>query len=131
MRQQYHARRVGADLYVWDVHHLARLAKDMIPFNLPLDDLSELDELWWYADTEERPTPRSIAEHIVLMHQVDMSHPIILCADSRLMDGMHRALRALVEKRPLVTAVQFAATPEPDFVNVSLDDLPYPEDRAL
>ena len=95
---------------------------------VPLADISEADENWWYSDAEVVPTPRSIAVHLALINEVDPSHPIILSADGRLMDGMHRVVRALAELRTHIPAVRFVETPAPDFVNVSLDDLPYPDE---
>jgi len=41
------------------------------------------------------------------------------------MDGMHRILKVALEGGTEIEAKQFAVDPEPDFVGVSLDDLPY------
>lgn len=130
LRKQYHARRVGQDLHVWDVHNLLRAAKQLEVIALPLSKLAELDENWWYGGDGDVPTPRTLAEHFALMSAADLHHPIILCAEGRLMDGMHRALKALAEGRTAIGAVQFVSTPPPDFVNVSLDDLPYPDEEV-
>ncbi|MGH3263648.1 MAG: hypothetical protein ACRDNS_16835, partial [Trebonia sp.] len=40
-----------------------------------------------------------------LIIQVDLSHPIILGPDGRVMDGMHRIARALLEGLPAINAV--------------------------
>ena len=45
------------------------------------------------------------------------------------MDGMHRVVKAMMENREYIQAVRFRVTPIPDFVNVSLDDLPYPDEE--
>ncbi|MEM1430309.1 MAG: hypothetical protein AAGG09_12710 [Pseudomonadota bacterium] len=127
MRKQYHARRVGEDVWIWDVHRLVRLSRDLTPLHLPLRELRELDRNWWYSDPESTPTPRSIAAHMVLVRQTDLSHPILLCAEGRLMDGMHRAVKAVLEERDAIAAVRFPVTPEPDYRNVALEDLPYPD----
>jgi hypothetical protein len=73
---------------------------------------------------------RQIAEHFRLVRDVDPSHPIILAADGRVMDGMHRVVRALLEGRTAIAAVQFDVQPEPDFRNCLPGDLPYPPDGA-
>ena len=44
------------------------------------------------------------------------------------MDGMHRVCKALIEGRETITAVQFGQDPEPDYVGIPPDELPYEED---
>ena len=128
MRKQYHARRVGANTHIWDIHRLIRLAKELPVTSVALSDIAERDENWWFS--QAIPTPRAIAEHIQLMNATDLSHPILLCAEGRLMDGMHRVLKAHVEGLQSLPAIRFPKTPPPDFTNVSLDDLPYPDERV-
>lgn len=130
MRKQYHTRMVGADKHVWDVHKLARLARNMHPQRIPLSSIAELDALWWFQDASDRPTPRSVAHHMMLVNAVDLSYPILLCAEGRLMDGMHRVLKALIRGQDSILAVRFSPTPESDFVNVALDALPYPDEEV-
>ena len=130
MRKQYHSRLVGQDRHVWDVHRLVRLSADLPRRDLPVDEIAEIDENWWYAGEGDIPTPRSIAAHMTLVDQTDLRLPIILCAEGRLMDGMHRVVKALKEGRQFVSAVRFPVTPEPDYVNVSLAELPYPDEEV-
>ena len=66
--------------------------------------------------------------HLALINEVNSNHPIILSADGRLMDGMHRVVKAIAEGKTHIPAVRFAKTPKPDFVNVSLEELPYPDE---
>ncbi|ENW08290.1 hypothetical protein F934_00465 [Acinetobacter beijerinckii ANC 3835] len=61
------------------------------------------------------------------MQEADLSYPIILCAQGRVMDGMHRVAKASLLKQTEILAVHFEQTPEPDFINVSEDDLNYDE----
>ncbi|MFP8875159.1 MAG: hypothetical protein VCB42_11695, partial [Myxococcota bacterium] len=63
--------------------------------------------------------------HMKLIQEVDPSFPIILAADGRVMDGMHRVARAVLEGRDEIEAVQFERTPEPDYVDCNPTDLPY------
>ncbi len=128
MRKQYHLRPVGSDTHVWDVHKLVRAASKLTPADVPIDDIAEIDENWWYQEPGAMPTPRSMADHMKLVQATDLAHPIILCAEGRLMDGMHRVVKALMEKRSHISAVRLPVTPPPDFINVSLDDLPYPDE---
>ncbi len=128
MRTQYHSRLVGTDRHIWNVHRLVRLSKGIDPILVSLSDIAELDENWWYQEPGMMPTPRSFAEHLVLVRETDLKHPILLCADGRLMDGMHRVVKALVEGRTHIQAIRLPVTPKPDHINVSLDDLPYPDE---
>ena len=65
---------------------------------VPLAAIGELDEPYWF-DHGNIPTCRKIAEHVRLINEVDLSFPVILSSDGRVMDGMHRILRALLEGR--------------------------------
>lgn len=127
LRKQYHSRRVGPDLFTWDVPRLVRLSENLPVTSVPLSEISEIDENWWYGEGEDLPSPRSIADHMVLVGQTDLTHPILLCAEGRLMDGMHRIVRPLIEHRTHISAIRFPVTPEPDYVNASVEDLPYDE----
>ena len=92
---------------------------------MPLSDIVELDESYWFGQREQEPTTRAIAEHLKLVNASDLAYPIILCSGGRVMNGMHRVVRAYCENRTTIKAVQFHPTPEPDFVNVGFADLPY------
>jgi hypothetical protein len=109
----------------WDVDRLIELSKDLPRITVPLRSIRELDEVYWFDDATQRPTCRRVLEHIALINEVDLSHPIILGADGRVMDGMHRVARALLEGREEIEAVQFESDPEPDHVGRRLEDLPY------
>jgi hypothetical protein len=55
---------------------------------------------------------------------------VILGSDGRVMDGMHRIARAVLEGRTTVRAVRFPMNPEPDFRNCHPDHLAYDEDPS-
>ena len=57
--------------------------------------------------------------------EADATIPILLGSDGRVMDGMHRVLRVLLEGGSAIPAKQFMVDPEPDYVGVNLEDLPY------
>jgi hypothetical protein len=91
-----------------------------------LDEIGEIDSVYWFY--EQRPaTVREVALHVRLTQEVDTSYPIILGPDGRVMDGMHRIVRALIEERPTITAVRLPSLPEPDYRDCRPEDLPYPE----
>lgn len=124
MRKQYHFRPSEAGLLAWDVHRLVALTANSPVIDVPLTQIKELDEPFWFAQ-EEVATCRKIALHAKLIEETDLNHPIILSKDGRVMDGMHRVCKAVMERRDSIKAVQFSVDPEPDYVGVSPDELPY------
>ncbi|MGA6134855.1 hypothetical protein ACPER7_00945 [Acinetobacter dispersus] len=125
MRRQYHFRQIGEDTYIWDVHRLVALTNNFVAKKVVLADIQELNEAYWFPD--QYPTTQQIIEHFQLVQDADLSYPIILCAEGRVMDGMHRVAKASLLKQTEILAVQFEQTPEPDFINVDEDDLDYDE----
>jgi hypothetical protein len=59
---------------------------------VPVASIRELDEPYW----GEPMTCRNVAEHARLIEEADLGCPIILSSDGRVMDGMHRVLKALI-----------------------------------
>ncbi len=132
MRKQYHFRPDPGGLKAWDVDRLVTLTQDIGPERVPIADVRELDEAYWGGCM----TCRQVAEHARLIEEADPTFPVILSSDGRIMDGMHRVLKALLMGLTHVPAVRFRTDPEPDFVGVDPDELPYeepgriaPEDR--
>ena len=125
MRKQYHFRPSERGLLAWDVHRLVELAKNLPVVEVPLSKVRELDEPFWFGDGSAAATCRAVAEHARLINAADLSFPIILSSDGRVMDGMHRVAKAALLGRSTVTAAQFASDPEPDFVGLGPDELPY------
>lgn len=99
MRKQYHSRLTDTGNVVWDVDRLAKLSTDFPRVQVPLDEIRELDEEYWFGTDGDRPTCRAVAEHARLMQETDLRHPIILSSDGRVMDGMHRVAKAYMEGR--------------------------------
>ena len=64
-------------------------------------------------------------EHARLIDAADLSLPIILSSDGRVMDGMHRVAKAALLGHETIAAVQFATNLESDFVDVQPEELPY------
>ena len=129
MRQQYHLKTVGGQRYVWDVNKLVVKAKALPVFNMPLSDIKELDETYWFEEGGwKKPTTRYIALHAKLISECDLKHPIILHSDGRVMDGMHRCCKALIEGRDTIKAVKFEHDPQPDYIDPDWDNLPYEDD---
>jgi len=95
MRKQYHFRKVENDTYIWDVDRLVEITQSFQVRQVPLSDIKELDEAYWYPDAH--PTTQDIIAHMQLILEADLSYPIILCVQGRLMDGMHRVGKAKIQ----------------------------------
>ncbi|MDP2481263.1 MAG: hypothetical protein Q8W51_01555 [Candidatus Palauibacterales bacterium] len=127
MRKQYYLKPSPRGLLAWDVDRLVALTADFPVRDLPLESVRELDEPHWYGAEGDVPTVRSVAEHAGLIEEADLAHPVILSAEGRVMDGMHRIAKAWLAGRASVPAVRFEADPSPDYVGVDPEDLPYDE----
>ena len=125
MRKQYYFRPSRQGYYAWDVDRLVALTRDLQRQRVKLDSIREIDEAFWFGDKTDELTWRSIVEHTRLIGETDLSYPIILSSDGRVMDGMHRVAKALLEGQVTIEAVQFSQDPEPDYEDVHPDDLPY------
>lgn len=125
MRKQYHFWPGEDGLDAWDVDRLVRLTADLPIREVPLETITDVDTDYWFDGSAEVATVRKVVEHVRLIQDVDPSFPIILGVDGRVMDGMHRIARALLDGRTSILAVQFEVHPEPDFRNCRPDELPY------
>jgi len=125
MRKQYHIRHSERGLLAWDVDRLVRLTSEQEPVDLPLERIQELDEAYWFSDDGNTPTCRRVAEHAQLINETSLDHPIIIDPEGRVMDGMHRVCKALISGIETIKAVKLLAMPEPDFVGVPINQLPY------
>lgn len=120
MRKQYHFRPGEGGLRAWDIDRLVALTRHLQPELVPVDSIRELDEPYW-----GEMTCREVAEHARLIEKSSLAFPIILSSDGRVMDGMHRVLKALIQGDRQVRAVRFTVDPEPDYVGVTPEELPY------
>jgi hypothetical protein len=125
MRKQYHLRQSPAGLLAWDVDRLLALTADVVPGPVPIASIRELDEPFWFGGGSEAATCRAVAEHARLISETDLRYPIILGADGRVMDGMHRVAKAYLEGRDTIMTVRLSVDPAPDYVGVDETDLPY------
>ncbi|PON15579.1 hypothetical protein C2W62_23045 [Candidatus Entotheonella serta] len=125
MRKQYHFRPSKQGYYAWDVDRLIALKTTFERHRVKLDDIQEIDENFWFSDLGPPPTCRAVAEHVRYIQEADLHFPIILSADGRVMDGMHRVVKALLAGHDTIEAVRFGQTPDPDYEDVYPDDLSY------
>jgi hypothetical protein len=125
VRKQYHFWPGLDGLDAWDVDRLVELSKGLPVKPVPLETIGEIDSVYWFDDGRELPTVRAVVDHARLIDEADLSFPIILGFDGRVMDGMHRIAKALLGGRATIDAVQFETQPEPDYLNCRPEDLPY------
>ena len=124
MRKQYHFWPGEHGLDAWDVHRLIELSREFPVIEVLVTSITEVESNYWFGHGFGEPTVRNVVEHMRLVQEVDSTIPIILGVDGRVMDGMHRIARALLEGRPMISAVRFAAHPEPDFRDCTPEELP-------
>ena len=109
----------------WDLDRLVELSSDLPIKKVRVDEIPDLDRPYWFQDEDTPPTCRAVLEHLRLIEAADFDYPIVLSSDGGVMDGMHRVLKAALAELAEIDAVQFEQDPEPDYVGVHPDDLPY------
>lgn len=124
IRQQYHFRESERALLAWDVLKLIRLTRDFNIIQVPLSEIGELEETYWFG-LGAPPITKEIAQHAKQIFEADLSYPIILCPEGRVMDGMHRICKAYLLERKYISAVQLVELHEPDYIGKQPDELPY------
>ena len=125
MRKQYHLQDSERGLLAWDVHRLVELTSGLSAIDVPLEDIRELNEAFWFSAEGDVPTCKRITEHAKLMNETSLEYPIILNADGRVMDGMHRVCKAWMNGMKSIKAFRLTTCPEPDYVGIPADQLPY------
>jgi hypothetical protein len=125
MRKQYHLKPSPNGFYAWDVDKLIEKSKLLNVFNHPINNIKEVSENYWYQDKENIPTYESIINHLRLIQEADLKYPIILSSDGRVMDGMHRIAKAILENHKTIKAVKFLHEIQPDFIDVKQNKLEY------
>lgn len=124
LHQQYHFKKSEKGLLAWDVLKLIRLSSDFEVIQVPLSEIGEMKETYWFG-LGAPPVTEDIAQHAKQIYEADLSYPIILCPEGRVMDGMHRVCKAFLESRTTISAVKFDDLHEADYVGKQPDELPY------
>jgi len=109
-------------LLAWDVTKLIVLTKDSKIEQVPLKEIGELNETYWFG-LGESPIAVDIANHAKQIYEADLFYPIILCPEGRVMDGMHRVCKAYLEGLEHIPAVKLAVLHTPDYVGKQPDEL--------
>ena len=122
VRKQYHFWPGRQGLDAWDVDRLMALTAGLPVEEVALSEVPEIDSVYWF---DQAPTVRNVVDHVRLIQEVDSAYPIILGPGNRVMDGMHRVARAMLEGRTTIHAVRLHELPDPDYRNCRPEDLPY------
>ena len=125
VRKQYNFWPGEQGLDAWDVDRLIQLSEALPVRDVPIEVIAEIDSDYWFSYGPIVPTVRRVVEHMRLTNEADLSFPIILAASGRVMDGMHRVARAILDRNSTILAVRFESDPDPDYRNCSPEDLPY------
>lgn len=112
---QTHSRPIENGRAVYYTERLWQLARELPVETVLIADIPEFEQNCWFRP-HTPPTVRAVAEHAKRIAQADLSYPIILSADGRLMDGGHRICKAWMLGQTAISAVRFVIDPEPDYV---------------
>lgn len=108
-----HSRPVPGGRAFYLTERLWELSAGLPVESVPIDSIKAFDEDCWFGG---RPvTCRMVARHAALIQKADLSYPVILSADGRLMDGGHRISKAWINGHTTINAVRFKADPAPAY----------------
>jgi len=105
----------GNPLRYWYIDDLIEQSRDLPVLEVSIHDLDELDRVAWYGDNSHhgRLTVRQVVEHMKKIEEADLTCPIILSADGKLLDGFHRVAKAYYLGIDALPAKRFVADPPP------------------
>ena len=108
-----HSRPVPGGRAVFMTQRLWELSAGLPVETVLIDDIREFDENCWFGDGPV--TCRMVARHAGRIQKADLSYPVILSSDGRLMDGGHRISKAWLSGATTINAVRFNVDPEPGY----------------
>lgn len=109
--QRSHQREVDGKKYTWFVEDLWRLSSVLPIQTAEPSTVIDLDRDGWFAS--EKPTTRLILNHMKRILDADLSFPIILDPTGLIMDGAHRACKAILLNEETIRVVKFEEMPAP------------------
>ena len=72
---------------IWKVEQLWKLASELLIKDVPLDSISNLDEVSWFSFIPgEYPTCRRVADHAKRIYEAKFDYPVILSSAGWVMD---------------------------------------------
>ncbi len=105
----------GNPLRYWYIDDLIEQSKDLPVVQVSIKELGELDRVAWYGDNahQGRLTVRQVVNHIKKIEDADLTYPIILSSDGKLLDGFHRVAKAYRLGIDTLPAKRFREDPPP------------------
>ncbi|HEY2710336.1 MAG TPA: hypothetical protein VGI95_20025 [Caulobacteraceae bacterium] len=88
-----HSRPTPQGRAFWSTATLWAAAEGLPARPIAITDTPEFDQDCWFGERHV-PTCRAVAMHVGQIQAANLSYPIILSADGRLMDGGHRIAKA-------------------------------------
>lgn len=110
---EIHSRPVPGGRAFYLTERLWKLTAGLPIEPVPIDTIKEFDENCWFGD--EPVTCRMVAQHAARIQKADLTYPVILSSDGRLMDGGHRISKAWINGLTTINTVRFEVDPEPDY----------------
>jgi hypothetical protein len=124
LRQQYHFREIDNKVHIWDVNKLIK-ATDLKKSQKV--SLSHFEDEYYsdYWSKSKTLTCYDISIHSKLINEANLSFPVIVCPDMKMIDGMHRVCKAFLSGQKFIDAIVLDRLPSPDFIDVDPKDLVY------
>ncbi|MEV6282007.1 hypothetical protein [Kribbella sp. NPDC051770] len=111
---EQHSRPVPGGRAFFTTARLWHLTEDLPVESVAIDAIAEFDQDCWFGG--RAVTCRMVAEHAGRIQRADLSYPVILSSDGRLMDGGHRIAKAWLAGETTINARRFETDPEPDYI---------------
>ena len=108
--------RRGNQKVYWRVEELIDACRDLPVRKMLVSDLLSLVINGTWFGPDEKVTISKVYSHIRRILSVDLTFPIILSADGRVMDGSHRIVAASIRGIENVDVVQFNQDPMPGYI---------------
>ena len=106
------ALKRGGQKYYWHVEKLKRLP---IGQSNVKELIEKIGNGTWFGP-EEKPTIKAFLIHVERALKADLSFPLLISSDGKVLDGSHRLMAAYIKGIETLPTVKFEREPEPDYV---------------
>lgn len=127
MRKQFYFRpaKNGNGFDAFDVDRLIQSSYGLPIRDVEIASIADVDSPYWFYTSPELPTVREIIEHTKLILEADLSYPILLTNEGKVVDGMHRVAKATLDGNSTIKAIQLPSLGVPEYSNCLPADLLY------
>lgn len=106
LSENFYSNKEG---YSWNALTLVDAAKDLEEFDLPLAGIDLGVGVWSGVETI-----KGFTKHVKRIVDTDLKYPILLGEDGNIVDGWHRAVKAIILGRKTIKAKRFQVRPDCD-----------------